>query len=169
MFRVIRGLIMVCVGFAVFINGCQGQKELGTGTVVGNEKKVSLMEETNLLVLSEDEQKIYKACREDSRKSCLKKVDPVLIAKLYLHAVLTRDQVMEKALSVQGTAEAKAFNKAQNMKTFLTDVTRVKFIHNDDKQSGYLEYPLVGENIARFQMFKDEHGIWKVDVSSFIQ
>lgn len=92
-----------------------------------------------------------------------------MIAKLYLHAVLTRDQVMEKALSVQGIADAKAFNKAQNMKTVLTDVTRVKFIQNDDQQSGYLEYPLVGENIARFQMFKDEYGIWKVDVSSFIQ
>ncbi len=168
MFRVIRGLIVIFVGFAIFINGCQSHQELGAGTVVGNENKVSLMEETNLLELGKDEQKIYNALRDDNRKKCLKEVDPIVIAKLYLHAVLTRDQAMEKALSVQGISEAKAYNKAQNMKMIFTNVTRVKFIQNDE-QSGYLEYPTFGENIARFQMFKDENGIWKVDVSSFIQ
>ncbi|MGA8944101.1 MAG: hypothetical protein WB502_15515 [Thermoactinomyces sp.] len=168
MFRMIRGLLVLCIGFAIFINGCQGQKELGTGTVVGNEKKVSLMEESNLLALSEDEQKIYQECRNDSSKECLKKADPVVIAKLYLHAVLTRDQEMEKALSVQGTREARAYYKVQQIKKILTDVTNVKFIQNDE-HSGYLEYPMVGENIGRFQMLKDGNGIWKVDVHSFIQ
>ncbi|MBA4601444.1 hypothetical protein [Thermoactinomyces mirandus] len=168
MIRVIRGLIIICIGFVLFMNGCQGHEELGTGTVVGNEKKVTLMEETDFLVLSEDEQKIYHTCKADEKENCLRKVDPIVVAKLYLYAVLTRDQVMEKALSVQGMAEARAYNKAQSMKTILTGVTKVKFIQTD-QQSGYIEYPMLGENSARFQMFKDERGVWKVDVNSFIQ
>lgn len=69
MLRVIRGLIIVCVGFAVFISGCQGQKELGTGTVVGNEKKVSLMEETNLFVLTKMNKRFIRYAGKTARKA----------------------------------------------------------------------------------------------------
>lgn len=159
MFWVLCGLLLV---------GCQDQPEMGTGTVVGNEKKVKMLEETHLLQLSEDEQKVYEQYKTKQSED-LKQIDPIVAAKLYLHAVLNQDKEMEQLLSVNKKPEdqQKLMQKVNSMKRVITGVTKVKFVQIDD-QTGYVEYPLMGEDVSRFQMVKNEEGIWKVDASSLI-
>lgn len=168
MLRVNIRFVMFWVFCGILFVGCQEQQEMGTGTVVGNEKKVQMLEETHLLELSEDEQKVYEQYKTKEVEA-LKKIDPIVTARLYLHAVLNQDEEMEQLLSVNKKPEdhQKLIQKVNSMKRVITGVTKVKFIQVDE-QTGYVEYPLMGEDVSRFQMVKNEQGIWKVDTSSLI-
>jgi hypothetical protein len=158
-----------CGVCGVLLAGCADQPEMGTGTVVGNEKKVVMLEETHLLELREDEQKIYEQYQSKPVED-LKQIDPIVAAKLYLHAVLNHDEEMEELLSVNRKPgdHQKLMQKVNSMKRVLTGVTKVKFVQVDN-HTGYVEYPLMGEDASRFQMVKNEQGIWKVDTSSLIE
>ena len=82
---------------------------------------------------------------------------------------MNQDKEMEQLLSVNKKPEdqQKLMQKVNSMKRVITGVTKVKFVQIDD-QTGYVEYPLMGEDVSRFQMVKNEEGIWKVDASSLI-
>jgi len=161
----ISGLILV---------GCQEELELGTGTVVGNEKKVVLAEETNMLTLNADEAKIYQNFKQQKNPQLLQNADPIMVAKFFMHALLQKDYQTEYSLYIDDPGQVK-WNQATHLKKMVPEeqklakqlqkifkgVHEVKFVEAD-KTSGYLEFPLEGENMGRFQMVKNQAGIWKV-------
>jgi hypothetical protein len=166
-------LAAICLSSALLL-GCQETEELGTGTVVGNENKVALAEESNLMQLSPDELKVYAAFKKKFDDRVLKEADPIMVAKLYFHAIETHDYNTQYELFVDDV-EQREWSKqehmqmmkeegpkmAEKMRKLFARMQEVKFIEVDQK-TGYLEFPEEGENLGQFQMVKNKAGIWKV-------
>ncbi|MFC7441275.1 hypothetical protein [Laceyella putida] len=163
----------LCLSSALLL-GCQEKEELGTGTVVGNENKIAFAEESNLLQLSPDELKVYTAFKKKWDDRVLKDADPIMVAKLYFHAIDTKDYATQYELFIDDLEQVEwskqehlkmmkedGLKTAEQMRKLFARVQEVKFIEVD-KKSGYLEFPEEGENLGQFQMVKNKKGIWKV-------
>lgn len=170
----IQKLVLILGVSSLVLAGCQEDQELGTGTVVGNEKKVVMAEETNLLTLSEDESQIYQNFKQQKDPQLLKDADPIMIAKFFVKALQEKDYETEYLLYIDDPDKVKwdrnthltkmipeEENLEKQLQKYFQHVTQVKFVE-EDANSGYLEFPLTGENLGRFQMVKNEAGIWKV-------
>lgn len=158
----------------LLLAGCQEEQELGTGTVIGNEKKVVLAEETNLLILSEDEERLYGNFKEQKDIQLLKDIDPIMIAKFFVKALQEKDYHTEYLLYIDDPEQvqwdlethlsqmiSEEEQLAKQLQKNFQNISQVKFIE-ENEMSGYLEFPLEGENVGRFQMLKNKDGIWKV-------
>jgi hypothetical protein len=173
--RIIKGTLPLFL-CTVFLSACQSDEQsLGEGTVVGNDSKVLLAEETNMLTLAPDEAKLYEQIRKTGNADVLKQADPILAAKLYIHAVLSGQYDTQYALMIPDSQKA-AWSKAEylkkmksegpkeaaELKRLFAQVQEVKFIETDER-SGYLEFTLKGEKQGKFLLSKDAKGIWKAE------
>jgi hypothetical protein len=170
------GLAVLAAG-SILAAGCQEEKEIGTGAVVGNEHKVLMAEETNMLTLNPDEQKLYDEYKKNYNDSLLKDADPIMVAKLYIHAVITGDHETQYELYIDSPEQGPDFSKeaflkeaeqdgkktAAAFKKMFANVKSVKFVEVD-AGSGYVEFLMEGEETGQLQMGKDSHGVWKMKV-----
>lgn len=165
---------MLCIGLlgVTILAGCQEEPELGTGTVVGNDPRVALVEETHMLSLTETEQQLYDQFKNGFDNQVLKEADPITITKLYLHALKSKDYETEYELYIEDQ-EYVMWSKEEHLQQKKDEVDREKILahfkdlnegkfHEVDAQSGFVEFPLEGEKTGSFHLRKNQEGIWKV-------
>ncbi|WP_124728023.1 hypothetical protein [Staphylospora marina] len=173
MYKWRKAVLALMVFGSLLAAGCQGD-ELGTGAVVGNEPKVLMTEQTNMLTLNQDEQKLYDSFKEKYDFEVLKDADPIMVAKLYVHAVITQDAETQYELTMhapeavpvskeQFVSEVRQNNgkTAKAFKDMFSGVQTVKFVEVD-RGSGYIEFLMNGEESGQLLMGRDERGIWKM-------
>lgn len=169
-----KRLIALLSSGALFLAACTAdisEEQVGENLTTKKENVV-VHEESPAVEFSLDEEERYTSFTKDLNLENLKGLKPISVAKMYVQAVLDKNDEVQYALytdrkelvlwskeehlsfpeSERGTIE-------QNRKTF-NNIGKGEFIQTSDYE-GYIEYDS-GEGISGFQMIKNEDGIWQV-------
>lgn len=161
--------LLSLVTCSLLIGGCQEERLLGTDdsqnhgehtatlqTYVGEENPKVTDVETDPLTLTDEEKSLYQAIGQE--ESALKKANPVVIVKLYIHAYEKQNKEKLSALVKDKQNRPKI---SQELIHNLKSVQKLSYVEIGTNQS-YVLLPTNQADDLRVYLEKDQYGVWKI-------